>query len=132
MATTPLLSAPLVAFIRLSYPVLLEDFCEISKPTRFLALLLGPPGTGTSLVALGRTLGALMTDPFFCRNSAYTAATPDNLFSGLSMYLEELTVLPPNTWDPAIRLDPPKATQTLQDRWDCYSSFVMTTFFILG
>ena len=100
--------------------MLLEDFCEIRKPTRFLALLLGPPATGASLVALGRTLGALMTDPFFCRNTAYTASTPDNLFSGLSMYMEELTVLPPNSWDPAIRLDPPKATQTLQDRCCCF------------
>ena len=106
----------MVAFIRLSSPVLLEDFCEIMKPTRFLVLLLGPPGTGASLLSLGRALGALMTDPYFCRNSAYTAATPDNIFSGLSTYMEELTVLPPNTWDPAIRLDPPKATQTLQDR----------------
>ena len=61
-----------------------------------------------------------MTDPFFCRNTAYTASTPDNLFSGLSMYMEELTVLPPNSWDPAIRLDPPKATQTLQDRCCCF------------
>ena len=123
VATTPLISAPLVAFIRLSSPVLLEDFCEISKPTRFLALLLGPPATGASLMALGRTLGALMTDPFFCRNTAYTASTPDNLFSGLSMYMEELTVLPPNSWDPATRLDPPKATQTLQDRCCCYFLF---------
>ena len=36
-----------------------------------------------------------MTDPYFCRNSAYTATTPDNIFSGLSTYMEELTVLPP-------------------------------------
>ena len=90
----------MVAFIRLSSPVLLEDFCEIMKPTRFLVLLLGPPGTGASLLSLGRALGALMTDPYFCRNSAYTAATPDNIFSGLSTYMEELTVLPPEHLGP--------------------------------
>ena len=30
--------------------------------------------------------------------------------------MSELTVLPPSAWDPSIRLDPPKATQTLQTR----------------
>ena len=77
-----------------------------------------------------------MTDPYFCRNSAYTATTPDNIFSGLSTYMEELTVLPPNTWDPAIRLDPPKATQTLQDRCGVFFSFFCKickiTFFSTG
>ena len=30
--------------------------------------------------------------------------------------MSELTVLPPSAWDPTIRLDPPKVTQTLQAR----------------
>ena len=116
MATTPLLSSPLVAFIRLSSPVLLEDFCEIRKSTRFLALFLGPPGTGASLLNQGRALGALLTDPLFCQESAYMAASPSALLAGISTYMEELTVLPPNSWDPSIRLEPPKTTQTLQSR----------------
>jgi len=116
VATCKFLSEPFFAFVRLASPVVLEDFCEISKPTRFLAIILGPEGSSAKMVEKGRAIGALLTDQLFCQLTAYKAQTKAALISGLDMYMSELTVLPPSAWDPSIRLDPPKATQTLQTR----------------
>ena len=52
----------------------------------------------------------------FCQLTAYKAQTKAALISGLDTYIGELTVLPPSSWDPSIRLDPPKTTQSLQSR----------------
>ena len=67
VATCRFLTSPFLAFVRLRTPVLLEDFCEISKPTRFLALVLGPQGTSAELLATGRALGTLLSDQLFCQ-----------------------------------------------------------------
>ena len=53
VATCKALSRTFVAFVRLTKPVLLEDFCEIEKPTRFLVIILGPEGLNKQLLALG-------------------------------------------------------------------------------
>jgi len=116
VATCKFLTEPFLAFVRLNAPVLLEDFCEISKPTRFLALVLGPEGSSHKLLDTGRAIGSLLTDQLFCQLTAYKAQTKAALISGLDTYIGELTVLPPSSWDPSIRLDPPKTTQSLQSR----------------
>jgi len=116
VATCAFLTKPVFAFVRLQNPVVLEDFCEISKPTRFLALILGPPGSSALLLEKGRALGSLLTDQLFCQLTAYKAQTRTALVSGLETYISELTVLPPSSWDPTIRLDPPKSTQSIQTR----------------
>eukprot|EP00092_Neocalanus_flemingeri_P037562 GFUD01040897.1.p1 GENE.GFUD01040897.1~~GFUD01040897.1.p1 ORF type:complete len:877 (+),score=230.71 GFUD01040897.1:117-2747(+) len=116
VATCSFLSRPFFAFVRLENPIVLEDFCEISKPTRFLALILGPPGSSAELLEKGRALGSLLTDQLFCQLTAYKAQTKSALISGLETYISELTVLPPSSWDPTIRLDPPKSTQSIQTR----------------
>jgi len=116
VATCRFLTSPFLAFVRLRTPVLLEDFCEISKPTRFLALVLGPQGTSAELLATGRALGTLLSDQLFCQLTAYRAHSVRGLVSGLESYLAELTVLPPASWDPAVRLEPPRSTPSLQSR----------------
>ena len=48
-ATVPFVqAAPVTVFVRLNRSIVLEDFCEISAPTRFLCLVLGPPGSETT------------------------------------------------------------------------------------
>jgi len=116
VATCSFLSEPFFAFVRLQNPIVLEDFCEIDKPTRFLALLLGPPGTSGLLLEEGRALGSLLTDQLFCQLTAYKAQTRTSLVAGLDSYINELTVLPPSSWDPTIRLDPPKSVQSVHTR----------------
>jgi len=116
VATCSFLTKPFFAFVRLHNPIVLEDFCEIDKPTRFLALFLGPPGLSTVLMEEGRALGALLTDQLFCQLTAYKAQTKSSLVAGLDTYMNELTVLPPSSWDPSIRLDPPKSTQSIHTR----------------
>ena len=48
--------------------------------------------------------------------TAYRAHSVRGLVSGLESYLAELTVLPPASWDPAVRLEPPRSTPSLQSR----------------
>ena len=93
----------------------MEDFCEIEKPTRFLVIILGPEGHNKPLLALGRSVGSLMSDPLFCQMTAYKASTRGELVSGLGEYMAELTVMPPS-WDSSTRLDPPKSSATPQSR----------------
>ena len=85
------------------------------KPTRFLVIILGPEGSNKQLVALGRSVGSLMTDQLFCQMTAYKASTREQLVSGLEEYMAELTVMPPS-WDSNTRLDPPKSSATPQSR----------------
>jgi len=116
VASCDFLSEPFFAFVRLQTPIVLDDFCEIDKPTRFLALILGPPGTSSFLLEQGRALGTLMTDQLFCQFTAYTAKTRSSLTAGLDTFIQEMTVLPPAAWDPSIRLEPPKNIPSIQTR----------------
>ena len=115
VASCDFLTENFVAFVRLSKPVLLEDFCEISKPTRFLVILLGPEGSNKKLMSMGRAIGSLMSDQLFCQLTAYKAKSRGQLVSGLNVYMSELTVMPPS-WDNNIRLEPPKTSQTPMSR----------------
>ena len=90
--------------------------CFTTIFTRFLALFLGPPDMSAMLMEEGKALGALLTDQLFCQLTAYKAQTKSSLVSGLETYMNELTVLPPSSWDPNIRLDPPKSTQSIHTR----------------
>jgi len=40
---------------------------------------------------------------------AYKARDRNDLLSGIDEFLDCVTVLPPGEWDPAIRIEPPKA-----------------------
>lgn len=116
VATCKFLTEPFLAFIRLKNPVILDDLSEINKPTRFLALVLGPEGSGSAMEELGRAFGTLLTDQLFCQLTAYRATSGEAVLKGLETYLGEMTVLPPSAWDPTIRLDPPKSTSSVQVR----------------
>ena len=102
VATCKGLTRKFVAFVRLTKPVLLEDFCEIEKPTRFLVIILGPEGLNKQLLALGRSCGSLMSDQLFCQMTAYKASSREQLVAGLEDYMAELTVMPPS-WDSSTR-----------------------------
>lgn len=61
-ATLEAFPSPVVVFARLREAIILEDFCEISAPTRFLCLVLGPPGSEEKVNEMGRALGTIMSD----------------------------------------------------------------------
>ena len=101
MATCNFLLNPIFAFVRLNCPILLDDFSEINKPSRFLILILGPSGSGVNVLDLGRAFGSLFTDQLFCQLTAYKANSRLSLLRGLKTYLSEMTVLPPSSWEPS-------------------------------
>lgn len=53
-------------FIRLSKSAMLGDLTEVSVPTRFLFILLGPKGNIERYREMGRSMATLMSDEVYC------------------------------------------------------------------
>ncbi|XP_060633860.2 sodium-driven chloride bicarbonate exchanger isoform X6 [Anolis sagrei] len=109
------LERAVVAFVRLSPAVLLSGLAEVPIPTRFLFILLGPLGKGQQYHEIGRSIGTLMTDEVF-HDVAYKAKDRNDLLAGIDEFLDQVTVLPPGEWDPAIRIEPPKNIPSQEKR----------------
>ena len=97
------LEKSLSAFIRLNEAAIMGDLTEVPVPTRFLFILLGPPGSHGSFHEIGRAMATLMSDEIF-HEVAYRARRRDHLLAGIDEFLDAVTVLPPGEWDPNIRL----------------------------
>uniref|UniRef100_A0A1I8JR02 Anion exchange protein n=1 Tax=Macrostomum lignano TaxID=282301 RepID=A0A1I8JR02_9PLAT len=122
VGSTDFLDHPVTAFIRLKTAVvLLGDLTEVPVPTRFIYVLLGPPDR-----AMGRSMATLMSDEVF-HDVAYLAKSKlyhlnhicleqDDLLCGVDEFLKSCTVLPPNEWDPSIRIEPPKEVPSQEPR----------------
>ena len=55
---------------------------------------------------IGRALGVLMADDVF-HEVAYEAESADDILAGLHEFLDKTWLLPPDEWDPSIRIEPP-------------------------
>ncbi|NWI46818.1 S4A4 protein, partial [Picathartes gymnocephalus] len=93
------------AFIRLRCGVSLGALAEVSLPSRFLFILLGPPKV-KAYHEVGRAMATLLTDELFQR-VARQAEHREDLIAGIEAFLDELVVLPPGKWDPNARIPPP-------------------------
>uniref|UniRef100_A0A3Q1HH85 Anion exchange protein n=1 Tax=Acanthochromis polyacanthus TaxID=80966 RepID=A0A3Q1HH85_9TELE len=109
------LDAPFVAFVRLQQAVMLGALTEVPVPTRFLFILLGPKGKAKSYHEIGRAIATLMSDEVF-HDIAYKAKDRQDLLAGIDEFLDEVIVLPPGEWDPAIRIEPPKSLPSSDKR----------------
>ncbi|XP_032570770.1 sodium-driven chloride bicarbonate exchanger isoform X13 [Drosophila sechellia] len=109
------LERTLSCFIRLSQAVVLGDLTEVPVPTRFVFILLGPPGSQSNFHEIGRAMATLMSDEIF-HEVAYRARKRDHLLSGVDEFLDAVTVLPPGEWDPTIRIEPPAAIPSQEIR----------------
>ncbi|NXB89028.1 S4A4 protein, partial [Vidua chalybeata] len=99
------LEKPFTAFIRLRHGVSLGSLAEVSLPSRFLFILLGPPRV-KAYHEVGRAMATLLTDELFQR-VARQAEHREDLVAGIEAFLDELVVLPPGKWDPSARIPPP-------------------------
>ncbi|NXV68384.1 S4A4 protein, partial [Molothrus ater] len=99
------LEKPFTAFIRLRHGVSLGSLAEVSLPSRFLFILLGPPRV-KAYHEVGRAMATLLTDELFQR-VARQAEHREDLMAGMEAFLDELVVLPPGKWDPGARIPPP-------------------------
>ncbi|NXT60339.1 S4A4 protein, partial [Chaetops frenatus] len=99
------LEKPLAAFIRLRRGVSLGSLAEVSLPSRFLFILLGPPKV-KAYHEVGRAMATLLADELFQR-VARQAEHREDLIAGIEAFLDELIVLPPGKWDPSARIPPP-------------------------
>uniref|UniRef100_A0A8C8CZJ8 Anion exchange protein n=1 Tax=Oncorhynchus tshawytscha TaxID=74940 RepID=A0A8C8CZJ8_ONCTS len=114
------LDAPFVAFVRLQQAVMLGALTEVPVPTRFLFILLGPKGKAKSYHEIGRAIATLMSDEVF-HDIAYKARDREDLLAGIDEFLDEVIVLPPGEWDPAIRIEPPKSVPSADKRKNMYA-----------
>ncbi|NWR42067.1 S4A4 protein, partial [Regulus satrapa] len=99
------LEKPFAAFIRLRRGVSLGSLAEVSLPSRFLFILLGPPKV-KAYHEVGRAMATLLADEPFQR-AARQAEHREDLIAGIEAFLDELIVLPPGKWDPSARIPPP-------------------------
>nr|XP_043868333.1 electrogenic sodium bicarbonate cotransporter 4-like isoform X3 [Solea senegalensis] len=109
------LDKPFVSFVRLAQATTLGGLTEVPVPTRFLFILLGPPGKTKSYNEIGRAIATLMVDDLFS-DVAYKARDRDDLIAGVDEFLDEVIVLPPGEWDPKIRIEPPKKVPSAEMR----------------
>uniref|UniRef100_H0YTT6 Anion exchange protein n=1 Tax=Taeniopygia guttata TaxID=59729 RepID=H0YTT6_TAEGU len=99
------LEKPFTAFIRLRHGVSLGSLAEVSLPSRFLFILLGPPRV-KAYPEVGRAMATLISPQLFQR-VARQAEHREDLVAGIEAFLDELIVLPPGKWDPSARIPPP-------------------------
>ncbi|XP_012941835.1 sodium bicarbonate cotransporter 3 [Aplysia californica] len=109
------LSYQVVAFIRLCEGRNIGDITEVPIPTRFLFLLLGPPGSQQKNVEIGRSMSTIMVDEVF-REVAYKARNRQDILAGVDEFLDQVTALPPGEWDPKIRIEPPQSVPSQEQR----------------
>ncbi|XP_034128384.1 electroneutral sodium bicarbonate exchanger 1 isoform X3 [Drosophila guanche] len=109
------LERTLSCFIRLSQAALMGDLTEVPVPTRFIFILLGPPGSQSNFHEIGRAMATLMSDEIF-HEVAYRARKREHLLAGVDEFLDAVTVLPPGEWDPTIRIEPPAAIPSQDPR----------------
>uniref|UniRef100_A0A8C3UJN5 Anion exchange protein n=1 Tax=Catharus ustulatus TaxID=91951 RepID=A0A8C3UJN5_CATUS len=109
------LEKPFAAFIRLRRGVSLGSLAEVSLPSRFLFILLGPPKV-KAYHEVGRAMATLLTDELFQR-AAWQAEHREDLITGIEAFLDELIVLPPGKWDPSARIPPPSHLPSPRRRW---------------
>uniref|UniRef100_A0A4W3JDV0 Anion exchange protein n=1 Tax=Callorhinchus milii TaxID=7868 RepID=A0A4W3JDV0_CALMI len=109
-----------IAFVRLQQAVMLGALTEVPVPTRFLFVLLGPKGKAKSYHEIGRAIATLMSDELF-HDIAYKAKDREDLLAGIDEFLDEVIVLPPGEWDPAIRIEPPKSLPSSDKRKNMFS-----------
>ncbi|XP_006880909.1 PREDICTED: electrogenic sodium bicarbonate cotransporter 4 isoform X2 [Elephantulus edwardii] len=114
------LDQPFIAFVRLIQSAMLGGMTEVPVPTRFLFILLGPPGRAKSYNEIGRAIATLMVDDLFS-DVAYKARNRDDLIAGIDEFLDEVIVLPPGEWDPNIRIEPPKKVPSADKRKSVFS-----------
>ncbi|XP_066566730.1 solute carrier family 4 member 4a isoform X2 [Amia ocellicauda] len=114
------LDSPFVAFVRIKEAVMLGALTEVPVPTRFLFILLGPKGKAKSYHEIGRAIATLMSDEVF-HDIAYKAKDRQDLLAGIEEFLDEVIVLPPGEWDPAIRIEPPKSLPSSDKRKNMYA-----------
>lgn len=103
------------AFVRLKTANVLGDLTEVPVPTRFIFLMLGPSGHGPQYKEIGRAIATLMADEIF-HDVAYKARNKEDLLDGVDEFLDQVTVLPPGEWDPAIRIEPPNTIPSQEKR----------------
>jgi len=51
---------------------------------------------------------------------AYKAKSSKDIVAGIDEYAEDLTVLPPSVWDPAMRIEPPEQPVKLVSSKDAH------------
>uniref|UniRef100_A0A8C3RIL5 Anion exchange protein n=1 Tax=Cyanoderma ruficeps TaxID=181631 RepID=A0A8C3RIL5_9PASS len=88
------LEQPMLAFVRLKDAVTLDGVLDVSIPTRFLVVVLGPDTPQISYHEIGRAIATMMAERVF-RRDAYLAEARQDLVRGVEDFLDSSIVLPP-------------------------------------
>ncbi|KAL3855461.1 hypothetical protein ACJMK2_014672 [Sinanodonta woodiana] len=100
------LSKPIGVFVRLKEARNVGNITEVDLCTRFLFIHLGPKNQLASCTAATRCMGVLFTDEVFS-SMVYKAKCRRDILAGMEEFSNHMTVLPPGSWDPHTRIEPP-------------------------
>lgn len=109
------LTYQVVAFIRLCEARHIGDLTEVPVPSRFIFYLLGPKGSQSKNVEIGRSMSTIMVDEVF-REVAFKARNRQDVLAGVDEFLDQVTALPPGEWDPKIRIEPPQSVPSQKEQ----------------
>ncbi|KAK3611750.1 hypothetical protein CHS0354_014096 [Potamilus streckersoni] len=109
------LSKQIGLFLRLNKARIVGKITEVNLCTRFIFIVLGPKNQLESCIAATRCMGALFTDEVF-RSVVYKAKCRSDILTGIKEFSNNMTVLPPGSWDPLTRLEPPRHMPTQEHR----------------
>ncbi|CAF4281539.1 unnamed protein product, partial [Rotaria sp. Silwood2] len=95
------LTRPIMAFVRLSRGLSIDNMSEVSLPVKFIFLLIGP--AMEEYFEIGRSLSTLFSTPDF-RDIAYQAMDRRDLLCAINDFFSDSIVLPPGDYDKELLL----------------------------
>ncbi|KAL3855466.1 hypothetical protein ACJMK2_014677, partial [Sinanodonta woodiana] len=111
------LSKKIGVFLRLNKARNIGNITEVNLCTRFIFIVLGPKNQLASCAAATRCMGALLTDEVV-RSVFYNANCRSNILTAMEEFSNHMTVLPPGSWDPHTRIEPPDQKPPQEHRKD--------------
>jgi hypothetical protein len=108
-------SKPKIVFCRLEAATELPGILEVKLRSRFFVLIIGPQDRHLQLYEMGRAMSTCLADDI-CRELFYSAKSREDVVLSVEQFNRGTMVIPPGEWNPKIRIEPPEAYLSKEDR----------------
>ncbi len=108
-----------ILFIRFQAATAIPSLFELNLSARFMVIIIGPVKRKPYLYEIGRAMATCLADDL-CRELFYAANKRDDLIDAVNYLSRSTMALPPSSWDPKIRIEPPDRYMSKKDRTDAH------------
>jgi anion exchange protein len=108
-----------ILFIRFQAATAIPSLFELNLSARFMFIIIGPTKRKPYLFEMGRVMATCLADDL-CRELLYVANKRDDLIDAINYLSRSTMALPPASWDPKIRIEPPDRYMSIKDRTDAH------------